>query len=81
MSEEILKRIKVYEGDTGSLKQGKVKKEIDSFGWNKHLFAPLVSGEIVYLHPDQENVPERYAKIIHSIHNCVSVFSKTYFEF
>lgn len=69
-----------YEGSIDDLKKLKVKKSVGEASWNKHLPIPLITGEIVSVHPDQSDVPTRYIKIIHSELKAISSFNKSDFE-
>ena len=63
-----------------SLKKLKLKKNIYEKVWNKSLVVPFLQEEIVFVHPNQKGVSDKYIKIIHSDEITVSIFSKSYFE-
>jgi hypothetical protein len=77
---EDVKHLNIYEGNTGSLKKGIVKKGVADMSWMKYIFVPLENLQEVYLHPDQSGVTSHYLKIIHSDHKCISIFNKAYFD-
>lgn len=77
---DLYKYLTIYEGDTDGLEKMRVKDEVAKAGWNKHLIMPLELDEVVYVHPDQSDVPNQYIKVIHSEKKCVSTFGKSEFD-
>lgn len=77
--DSLKKFIDKYQGDTKSLKTRTVVDNMHEVSWNSHLIYPLISGETVYVHPDQSKVKDEYLKIINEA-GAVSTFNKQYFK-
>jgi hypothetical protein len=55
-----------------------VKKEVAEKEWMKHMPNPLVAGQKVVRHSDQDEVDEGYVRVKHG-QGCVSVFNENHF--
>jgi len=79
-NETFIKFLNIYQkDDIKDLKILVVKDEIRASKWNFSLVVPLVPNGEVRVHPNQVGVDERFVRIIHSEHNCVSIFHKSHF--
>lgn len=79
-SDDLTHLIDSYKDSVDKLSKLVVGSAVGGYSWNQQLIAPLVSGEIVYVHPDQAGVSESYVRVIHSEHRAVSIFLRTHFE-